>query len=259
MTTLQLVLVLLASAVLVVALFRALNLPPVLGYLLVGAAIGPRALDLIPDSDAARHLAEFGVVFLMFSIGLEFSLPRLYSMKRTVFGLGLAQVLLTILATVAAAVLAGLTLQAGIALGGILAMSSTALVVKMLAERMQMETKHGREIIGVLLFQDLAVVPLLIIVPALSQAPEAMAETLAIAALKAAVVLSLILFFGQRLMRGWFHIVARRRSAELFMLNVLLITLGLAWLTELAGLSLALGAFLAGMLISETEYRYQVE
>jgi CPA2 family monovalent cation:H+ antiporter-2 len=259
MTTLQLVLVLLASAVLVVALFRALNLPPVLGYLLVGAAIGPRALDLIPDSDAARHLAEFGVVFLMFSIGLEFSLPRLYSMKRTVFGLGLAQVLLTILATVAAAVLAGLTLQAGIALGGILAMSSTALVVKMLAERMQMETKHGREIIGVLLFQDLAVVPLLIIVPALSQAPEAMAETLAIAALKAVVVLSLILFFGQRLMRGWFHIVARRRSAELFMLNVLLITLGLAWLTELAGLSLALGAFLAGMLISETEYRYQVE
>ena len=259
MTTLQLVLVLLASAVLVVALFRALNLPPVLGYLLVGAAIGPRALDLIPDSDAARHLAEFGVVFLMFSIGLEFSLPRLYSMKRTVFGLGLAQVLLTILAAAATAVLAGLTLQAGIALGGILAMSSTALVVKMLAERMQMETKHGREIIGVLLFQDLAVVPLLIIVPALSQAPEAMAETLAIAALKAAVVLSLILFFGQRLMRGWFHIVARRRSAELFMLNVLLITLGLAWLTELAGLSLALGAFLAGMLISETEYRYQVE
>ena len=259
MTTLQLVLVLLASAVLVVALFRALNLPPVLGYLLVGAAIGPRALDLIPDSDAARHLAEFGVVFLMFSIGLEFSLPRLYSMKRTVFGLGLAQVLLTILAAAATAVLAGLTLQAGIALGGILAMSSTALVVKMLAERMQMETKHGREIIGVLLFQDLAVVPLLIIVPALSQAPEAMAGTLAIAALKAAVVLSLILFFGQRLMRGWFHIVARRRSAELFMLNVLLITLGLAWLTELAGLSLALGAFLAGMLISETEYRYQVE
>ena len=150
MTTLQLVLVLLASAVLVVALFRALNLPPVLGYLLVGAAIGPRALDLIPDSDAARHLAEFGVVFLMFSIGLEFSLPRLYSMKRTVFGLGLAQVLLTILATVAAAMLAGLTLQAGIALGGILAMSSTALVVKMLSERMQMESKHGREIIGVL-------------------------------------------------------------------------------------------------------------
>jgi len=259
MTTLQLVLVLLASAVLVVALFRWLNLPPVLGYLLVGAAIGPHALDLVPDSAAARHLAEFGVVFLMFSIGLEFSLPRLYSMKRIVFGLGLAQVLFTILLAIPAAVLAGLTFSAGIALGGILAMSSTALVVKMLAERLQLESKHGREIIGVLLFQDLAVVPLLIVVPALSQPAEAMAGTLAVAALKAAVVLSLILFFGQRLMRGWFHVVARRRSTELFMLNVLLVTLGLAWLTELAGLSLALGAFLAGMLISETEYRYQVE
>ena len=259
MTTLQLVLVLLASAVFVVVLFRSLNLPPVLGYLLVGAAIGPHALDLVPDSAAAHHLAEFGVVFLMFSIGLEFSLPRLYSMKRTVFGLGLAQVAVTIALNVPVALLAGLSWQAGIALGGILAMSSTALLVKMLAERMQLESKHGREIIGVLLFQDLAVVPLLIVVPALSQSPEAMAGTLAVAAAKAAVVLALILFFGQRLMRGWFLIVARRRSAELFMLNVLLITLGLAYLTELAGLSLALGAFLAGMLISETEYRYQVE
>ena len=259
MTTLQLVLVLLASAVFVVVLFRSLNLPPVLGYLLVGAAIGPHALDLVPDSAAAHHLAEFGVVFLMFSIGLEFSLPRLYSMKRTVFGLGLAQVAVTVAINVPVALLAGLSWQAGIALGGILAMSSTALLVKMLAERMQLESKHGREIIGVLLFQDLAVVPLLIVVPALSQSPEAMAGTLAVAAAKAAVVLALILFFGQRLMRGWFLIVARRRSAELFMLNVLLITLGLAYLTELAGLSLALGAFLAGMLISETEYRYQVE
>jgi CPA2 family monovalent cation:H+ antiporter-2 len=259
MTTLQLVLVLLASAVLVVVVFRSLNLPPVLGYLLVGAAIGPHALDLIPDSEPTRHLAEFGVVFLMFSIGLEFSLPRLYSMKRTVFGLGLTQVALTVAINVPIAMLAGLTWQAGIALGGILAMSSTALVVKMLAERMQLESKHGREIVGVLLFQDLAVVPLLIVVPALSQAPEALAGTLAVAALKAALLLSFVLFFGQRLMRGWFHIVARRRSTELFMLNVLLITLGLAWLTELAGLSLALGAFLAGMLISETEYRYQVE
>ena len=259
MTTLQLVLVLLASAVLVVVLFRSLNLPPVLGYLLVGAAIGPAALDLVPDSKAAHQLAEFGVVFLMFSIGLEFSLARLYSMKRTVFGLGLAQVAVTVAVNVPVALLAGLSWQAGIALGGILAMSSTALVVKMLAERLQLESKHGREVIGVLLFQDLAVVPLLIIVPALSQAPEAMAGTLALAAVKAAVVLALILFFGQRLMRGWFHIVARRRSAELFMLNVLLMTLGLAYLTELAGLSLARGAFLAGMLISETEYRYQVE
>jgi len=258
MTTLQLVLILLTAAVLVVALCRWLNLSPVLGYLMVGAAIGPHAFDLVKDSVAAGHLAEFGVVFLMFSIGLEFSLPRLYSMKRIVFGLGLAQVALTIALTVAGATLFGLGWQAGIALGGILAMSSTALLSKMLTEKLQLDSKHGREVMGVLLFQDIAVVPLLIIVPALSQAPGALAGTLGVAAIKAAVVLSLILFFGQRLMRTWFHIVARRRSAELFMLNVLLVTLGLAWLTELAGLSMALGAFLAGMLISETEYRYQV-
>ena len=257
--TLELVLLLLASAVFVVVLFRSLNLPPVLGYLLVGAAIGPHALDLVADSAAAHHLAEFGVVFLMFSIGLEFSLPRLYSMKRIVFGLGLAQVALMIVIATPAAMLAGVTWQAGIALGGILAMSSTALLSKMLAERLELDSRHGREIFGVLLFQDLAVVPLLIVAPAVAQAPGAMAGTLGLAALKAAVVLALILFFGQRLMRAWFGVVARRRSAELFMINVLLITLGLAHLTELAGLSLALGAFLAGMLISETEYRYQVE
>ncbi len=259
MTTLQLVLLLLASAVLVVVLFRSLSLPPVLGYLLVGTLIGPHALNMVPNSEATHHLAEFGVVFLMFSIGLEFSLSRLHSMKRIVFGLGLAQVGVTMLLSILLALLAGFSWRAGIALGGILAMSSTALVVKMLSERMQLESRHGREIVGVLLFQDLAVVPLLIVVPALSRAPEALAGTLAVAFLKAAVVLSLILFFGQRLMRGWFFIVAKQRSAELFMLNVLLITLGLAYLTELAGLSMALGAFMAGMLISETEYRYRVE
>lgn len=259
MTTLQLVLVLLAAAVFVVALCRWLNVSPVLGYLLIGAVIGPHALDVIPESTAAGQLAEFGVVFLMFSIGLEFSLARLYRMQRIVFGLGLAQVTLGILLTVAVALLAGLSWQAGVALGGVLAMSSTALLSKMLVERMQLDSKHGREVMGVLLFQDLAVVPLLIIVPALSQAPGELAGTLGVAAIKAVLVLSLILFFGQRLMRVWFHMVAKRRSTELFMLNVLLVTLGLAGLTELAGLSMALGAFLAGMLISETEYRYQVE
>ena len=129
----------------------------------------------------------------------------------------------------------------------------------MFAERLQLETPHGRQVVGVLLFQDLAVVPFLILIPALTQGEGELIARLGIALGKAAVVLIVLLFLGQKLMRGWFHIVARRRSHELFILNVLLITLGLAWLTELAGLSLALGAFLAGMLIAETEYRYQVE
>ena len=257
--TLEVVLVVLATSVAIVAAFRILNLSPILGYLLVGASIGPHAFNLIADAERARHLAEFGVVFLMFSIGLEFSLPRLYSMKRIVFGFGLAQVMATIVLAVPLAMLAGLSWQAGFALGGVFAMSSTAIVSKLLTERMQLDSPHGRQIMGVLLFQDLAVVPLLILVPSLSQPPEVLAGTLALAAAKAAVVLAIVLFLGQRLMSGWFFMVARRKSSELFMLNILLITLGLAYLTQLAGLSLALGAFLAGMLISETEYRYQVE
>ena len=260
-TPLELVLVLLASAVLVVVLARSLHLPPMLGYLLVGVAIGPHALHWIPASKESgyAYLAEFGVVFLMFSIGLEFSLPKLFNMRRVVFGLGMGQVLLALAAPTAGAWLLGFPWQVGFALGGALAMSSTAIVSKLLTERMQLESPHGREIIGVLLFQDLAVVPLLILIPALAQPAEQLAPELFMALAKAAVVLFLILFAGQKLMRGWFHVVARRRSHELFVLNVLLITLGLAWATELAGLSLALGAFLAGMLISETEYRHQVE
>ena len=137
------------------------------------------------------------------------------------------------------------------ALGGALAMSSTAIVMKLLSERLELDAPHGRVIAGILLFQDLAVVPLLVLIPALSDDPERIAAALGWALLKAAVVLAVLLFLGQRFMRWWFHIVARRRSQELFMLNLLLITLGLAWVTEHAGLSLALGAFVAGMLISE--------
>jgi len=259
MTTLPLILMLLAAAVLVVIGFRALNLPPIIGYLLVGVIIGPHALNLIPDSEATRHLAEFGVVFLMFSIGLEFSLPRLFAMKRIVFGLGLAQVVLTLLLVLGASLLLGLSWQAGFVLGGMLAMSSTAVLSRLLVERLELDAAHGREVMGVLLFQDLAVVPLLVLLPALSQPAGEMAQTLALEALKAAAMLGVVIFLGQRLMSGWFFIVARGKSSELFVLNVLLITLGLAYLTEVAGLSLALGAFTAGMLISETEYRYQVE
>jgi CPA2 family monovalent cation:H+ antiporter-2 len=229
------------------------------GYLLVGIIIGPHAIGLIADTEETRYLAEFGVVFLMFSIGLEFSLPKLMTMRRLVFGLGSAQVGVTLLICLAVAVPLGQDWRSGIVLGGVFAMSSTAILAKMLAERLELNTAHGRRIIGILLFQDLAVVPLLILYPALGQGGEAVARELFIALAKAGLVLFLLLTVGQPLMRHWFTLVARQKSSELFVLNVLLITLGLAWLTGLAGLSLALGAFLAGMLISETQYRYQVE
>jgi monovalent cation:H+ antiporter-2, CPA2 family len=257
--SLQSVLVLLASAVLAVALSRSLRLPPIVGYLAVGVALGPHAAGLFSNRDELRHLADFGVVFLMFSIGLEFSLARLVAMRRIVFGFGLAQVALTLALALAGTLLAGYGWQTGVAIGAVAAMSSTAIVSKLLAERGALDTPHGREVIGVLLFQDLAVVPLLVLLPALDQSGDRLGLAVAIALGKAALALAIVVLAGPRLMRAWLGTVARRRSNELFVLNVLFVILLLAFLTGLAGLSLVLGAFLAGMLISETEYRFQVE
>jgi CPA2 family monovalent cation:H+ antiporter-2 len=269
-STLELILLYLVAAVAGVVGCRLAKLPPMLGYLVVGLVIGPHALALAKDSAGVQHLAEFGVVFLMFVIGLEFNLPKLKSLRRMVFGLGLAQVLLTILGTVAGHYFLAwaysftstpweLSWGGALVLGSAMAMSSTAIVVKTMADRLELESEHGRRVIGALLFQDLAVVPLLVLIPSLGQSGGDMASALAWASVKAAAVLALLLVGGQKLMRWWLTLVARRKSEELFVLNLLLVTLGLAWLTELAGLSLALGAFIAGMLIAETEYKHQVE
>jgi len=269
-TTLELVLLYLVAAVAGVVVFRSLKLPPMLGYLVVGVLIGPNALALAQDSAGVRYLAEFGVVFLMFVLGLEFNLPKLRSMRTLVFGLGLSQVVLTI----AGAVLGHFMLlwlfslttrpwelgwQGAVVLGSAIAMSSTAIIAKLMAERLEVDSEHGRRVMGILLFQDLAVVPLLVLVPALGSGTEQLGVALGLALLKAAALLTVLLVGGQRVMRWWLTLVARRKSDELFILNLLLVTLGLAWLTEHAGLSLALGAFVAGMLVAETEYKHQVE
>jgi CPA2 family monovalent cation:H+ antiporter-2 len=256
---LPLVLVLLAAAVVVVVACRLLRLPAILGYLIVGVAVGPHALGWVSDDATTRHIAEFGIVFLLFSVGLEFSLPKLNAMRRAVFGLGFAQVALTTAAGTLIAVVAGFGWQGGLVLGGALAMSSTAIVTKMLAERGELATTHGRDAVGILLFQDLAVVAFLIVIPSLHAEGATLVVALGLAALKAVLALGLVLRVGQKPIRWWFSVVARQRSRELFTLNVLLVTLGLAALTDAAGLSLELGAFLAGMLIGETEFRYQVE
>jgi len=267
MTGLELTLLYLLAAVLGVVLCRSLKLPPMLGYLVVGVVIGPNALALAEDSDSVRHLGEFGVVFLMFVIGLEFNLAKLRAMRSHVFGLGMSQVLLTVgvaaLGTAALALVAPglvpMSWRTALALSGALAMSSTAIVVKLMADRLELESEHGQRVMGVLLFQDLAVVPLLVLIPALGSPPEVLLREIGIASVKAAARILLLVAGGQRLMRWWLTLVARRKSDELFVLNMLLVTLGLAWLTELAGLSLALGAFIAGILISYTEYKHQVE
>src|SRR4051812_27106874 len=193
MSALELTLLYLLAAVLGGVAFRLMKLPPMLGYLVVGVLIGPHALALGGHSESLRHIGEFGVVFLMFVIGLEFNLPKLRSMRRHVFGLGLLQVVLTVvLATLGSLFLASLApglwkmgWQTALALSGAMAMSSTAIVVKLLAERLELESEHGKRVMGVLLFQDLAVVPLLVLIPALGSSPDQLFIALALAGLKA--------------------------------------------------------------------------
>ncbi|HXS31302.1 MAG TPA: cation:proton antiporter, partial [Steroidobacteraceae bacterium] len=208
-STLELVLLYLVAAVLGVAVCRSLKLPPILGYLAVGVLIGPNALALAKDSASIKYLAEFGVVFLMFVIGLEFNLHKLRAMRSLVFGLGLSQVVLTILgALLGNALLISMFAFAArpwqldyggaLVLGSAMAMSSTAIVVKLMADRLELDTEHGKRVMGVLLFQDLAVVPLLVLIPALGTSGENMAAALAWAALKAVALLALLLTGGRQ-------------------------------------------------------------
>ncbi|MBA1446296.1 MAG: monovalent cation:proton antiporter-2 (CPA2) family protein [Chromatiales bacterium] len=258
--TLQIILLLLAIAVITVTLFRRFHLPPILGYLIVGILVGPFGTGWVASTEDTRFLAEFGVVFLLFTIGLEFSLPQMIAMKSSVFGLGGSQVLATGGLATGIAWLMGIELNAAIIIGAILALSSTAIVTKQLSEQLELNSEHGRLGVSILLFQDLAVIPLLVVIPILAGTGEqGMAMPLLSALLKAALVFVVIMAAGHWMLRPLFHEIARARSAELFTLTVLLVTLAAAWLTHEAGLSLALGAFLAGMMLGETEFRHQIE
>lgn len=252
-------LMLLASSVLVVLLFRRLRLPPILGYLAVGMLLGPYALNFTTGG-IAPILTDLGLVFLVFTLGLEFSLPRMIAMRREALFVGGLQVVLT--TTAFAAVLWTLKVQPLIAImiGGALAMSSTAIVIRQLGEQAELNRTHSRIAIGILLFQDLAFVPLLALESALIDGGEGRDPwQIAEAILQAAIALALVLTFLRWLVRPLFHEIGRARSTELFTLATLMVTVGAAWATHAVGLSLALGAFLAGMLLGETEYRHQLE
>lgn len=254
------ILILLALSVVVVAGFRRFHLPPILAYLAAGLLAGPHGLEWIPDSQDTRFLAEFGVVFLMFTVGLEFSIPQLLALRGAVLGMGGAQVLLTTAAAALVAWLLGLSPAAAIVVGGILALSSTALVTKQLNEQLEIHSRHGRNAIGILLFQDLAVIPFLIIIPILASGSEqSMAGPLLLALVKGAAAFTIMFAVGHWLLRPLFREIAAAHSAELFVLTVLLVALAAAWGTHLAGLSFALGAFLAGVMLGETEFRHQIE
>lgn len=253
-------LLLLTAAVIGVAVVRRFRLPSMLAYLAIGIALGPHGLALLAEREDVNSFAEFGIVFLMFSIGLEFNLKRLHAMRNLVFGLGPAQMALTALGTgLVTAMAYGQGWRSGIAVGLAVAMSSTAIVAKMLSDRFELHSRSGRQTMGVLLFQDLAVAPCLILLPALAASGDDLWRSLGIAAAQTALVLSLLIWMGQKLMRRIFDTAAGIRSNEVLVLTTLWIVIGLSLLTAQSGLSMALGAFVAGMLISETGYRHHVE
>jgi CPA2 family monovalent cation:H+ antiporter-2 len=252
-------LVLLAFSVLVVTAFRRFELPPIMGYLAVGMLLGPSMLGLAASDATTQVLAEFGVVFLVFTLGLEFSLPRMLVMRREVLGLGGGQMVITTTLFALAFWLLGLTPLVAIVVGGALAMSSTAIAIRQLSDQLELNHAHARYAIGILLFQDLAFVPLLALENALHVQESFDPTAIAGAVLRGALALVIVLAGGKWLMRPLFHEIGRARSTELFTLAVLLVTLASAWATHAVGLSLALGAFLAGMMLAETEYRHQIE
>ncbi len=260
MDTLTQAAVFFGAAVLVVPIFRRLGLGAVLGYLAAGAVIGPYGLSLIADVEAAAHLAEFGVVLLLFIIGLELNPTRLWTMRSMVFGLGSAQVLVTGALLAIAGVYFGLGAGPAIVIGVALAFSSTAFVLQTLAERGELKDRHGRAAFAALLFQDIAAIPLLAAVPFL--APDQIerdAASLLLGAARVAAVLTAVVIGGHFLLRPILRIVASTRIPELFTATALLIVSGTALLMNSVGISMALGAFLAGVLLANTEYRHQLE
>ncbi len=253
------IILLLGLSVIAVGVFRKLHLPPVFGYLLVGVISGPYAFGWLPEHDSIDFLAEIGVVFLLFMIGLEFSLAQFWGLRRAVLGLGGIQVLVSTIAGAAIAMLLGVPWQGALVLAGAMSLSSTAIVVKQLTDQLEMGSRHGRLSLAVLLFQDIAVVPFIVIIPILASGGESLLWPLLVALFKGVIAVVGMLALGRWLMRPVFHQVAMSRSVELFTLTALLIALAAAWITNQFGLSLALGAFLAGMLLSETEFKHQIE
>ena len=250
----------LAASVFVVALARRIGWPSILGYLVVGMALGPHALRLITQANITSDLAELGVVFLLFTLGLEFSLPRMMAVRREVFGLGALQVGATIAVIALIGRGFGLPWLIGSLVGGALAMSSTAIVLHTLTDRGEINRTHGRLAFSMLLFQDMAFVPLLALVSALAgHRTDFSAGAIAVAVAGGAAAVAAVLAAGRWLLRPLFHEIAHSRLRELFTLAVLLVVLASAWTSYLAGLSLAMGAFLAGMMLAETEYRHQIE
>lgn len=254
------ILAILTSAVLIVWLFRRLKLPAILAYLVAGMLVGEHGLALAHDQVDYDHFAELGIVFLLFTLGLEFSVPKLMAMRHLVLWVGSLQVAISLLVFMLIAMLFGQSLSSSFVIGGILALSSTAIVIRQLSETGTMKRKSGQLSVAVLLFQDVAVVPLLIIIPMLAMDSESsMILALLLALIKGVFVVSVLLLAGKWILPRLFNLIAQVRTDELFVLTTLLVTLVASALTQWFGLSMALGAFLAGMMLGESQYKHQLE
>lgn len=251
----------LIAVVVIVPIFKKIKVSPILGFLAIGAILGPYGLAVISDTNQVQHIAELGVVFLLFTIGLELSFDRLKSYSKLIFGLGAAQVIVSAFAIGLIAYLWGNSLESSTIIGLCLALSSTAMVVQLLKEAGQMSSPHGRSSFAVLLFQDLAVIPILILIPVLgaSDGDSNIIYSLGNSLLQAVLAIALIILLGRYFLRYLFRVASNTRSAEVFTATSLLCILAISVLTGLAGLSMALGAFLAGLLLAETEFRHQLE
>lgn len=252
------IVIILAASVAALFVLRRVKLSPVLGYLAAGMLIGPFGIGLITDLDSIRVFAEFGVVFLLFTIGLELPWERIKVLSPALFGLGVAQILITGAAIAAIASALGVALDAAIVIGAALALSSTVFVIQILLDRRQLATRFGRAAFTVLMMQDLAVAPILVLTVALTNRDGGLAESLGVAALQAVAALVAIVVLGRFILRPLFAVVASERNDDIFAAATLLVVVGIAGFTEFVGLSLALGGLLAGMLLAETEYRHQV-
>lgn len=252
--------VFLAATVLAVPLFRKLGLGSVLGYLAAGIALGPWGLRIVSDAEGVLHTAEFGVVMLLFVIGLELQPSRLRAMRKAVFGLGLAEVAVTAVVIGAICYVLGLRFAACLVVGFALSLSSTPLVLQLLAERHELNTQHGRSAFAILLFQDIAVMPMLALLPLLGKhdQPMDLSDTLENGG-KAIAVLVLFIFGGRYVLRPVLRVVAQTRVTEAFTAAALLVVIGTALLFGTAGMSMALGAFVAGLLLADSEYRHELE
>ena len=254
-------LLLLGAAVGAVTAFHRLNIPPVLGYLLVGVVLGPYTPGPVLEGNQLWLLAEYGIVFLLFTIGLSYSLPQLQALRHTVLVLGTAQVVLTTAVVGLLAWLAGLSPAVSFVVGAVFAQSSTTVISRQLTEQNEEHTAHGRLAVAMSVFQDVTTVPLIVIIPVLGQTTDAgaLAASLGGAVAKAALAFFIVFFAGRALLRPFFHAIAARRSSELFTLAAIFVSLAAASITSNFGLSMAFGAFLAGMMLGETEFRHQIE